>query len=169
MKAKLIFFSFLIVCQSSFSLDVGDEFAPFVNPDQNGKYVLSKNVIGKGWVILDFFATTCEPCEKERPELEEIQEIYGKENLTILLFATDPEGREIVTPYFEQNPTTLTVVLDPFGVSAERYGVETIPTLFLINDEGIIVLIEVGYSEETMDNVKVFLDQTEATSSETSS
>ena len=142
------------------SLEIGEMAASFANPDLEGKYLLSKNVVGKGWIIVDFFATWCEPCKKEILHLEEMLETYGEDELTVLVFATDREGGSVVKPYFAENPTTLRVVLDRYGVTSDRYGVETIPTVFLLNPDGEIVVKGVGYSEEVIEEMKALLGQT---------
>ncbi len=150
---KIIFILILLFITGfshTFSINVGDKVPKFANPDLSGKYILSNEIIGKGWVILDFFATDCEPCKKELPELEEILFKFEDNGLKIIVFATDAEGRYVVEPYFKENPTNVTVVIDRYKVAVEKFGVEGIPTLFLVDPRGEIVIKGTGYNEEVL-------------------
>ena len=111
-------------------------------------------MVGEGWLIIDFFATDCEPCKKELPELEAFLEANQGEGLTVLVFATDKEGVPLVKPFFDENPTSATVLIDRYGVAAGRYGVESIPTVFVIDPEGSISVKGVGYSEEVIAHIR---------------
>lgn len=77
-------------------------------------------LISKGNVLVDFFATWCGPCRMLSPILEEIEE----ENLF--------------------NGTIVKVDTDELGVIAARYGIQSIPTLFLFKD-GQLVKKSMGY------------------------
>ena len=152
----ILFFGILIT--SINALEIGDTAPTFANPDLNGSFILSKNVIGKGWVILDFFATDCEGCKKEMPELEVLLEDFKDNGLEILVFATDSDGLSIVKPYFIENPTNTKVVLDRYRIITQKYEVSEIPAVFLINPEGKIAFIAVAYSEETVGQIRTILN-----------
>ena len=47
--------------------------------------------------------------------------------------ATDAEGLDIVVPFFASKPTTLTVLIDKYQKASEAFGVEALPTMFLVN------------------------------------
>ena len=142
---------------SGFALDKGDATPKFANPDLTGKFYLSKNIIGKSWVILDFFATDCTGCKRELPELEKLYKEFGEKGLKVFVFATDKAGTSIVKPYFAEHPTTLTVLIDRYLVTAKKYGVEEIPSVFLINPDGKVMVKGVGYSEKVIREMRDIL------------
>ncbi len=161
MNIKSTAFVFIIIsllAPAVFALESGDPAPPFVNPDLSRKHVWSKNYLGKQWVIVDFFATDCEGCKKEIPILEELQNAYESKGLSVLVFATDAEGASIVGPYFQQNPTVLTILVDRYQVAVKKYQVEEIPTVYLINPEGTIVFKEVGFREDLFEVVSSLID-----------
>jgi peroxiredoxin len=148
----------LLLCAcSGFALELGDRAPPFVNLDLPKHHVLSKNYLGKGWVILDFFATDCEGCKKELPVIEQLYRDFSGRGLEVIVFATDPEGAEVVSPFFENQPTPLKVLLDHYQVTVKKYGVGEIPSLFLIDPQGFIVHKEVGYREDLYDIISSIL------------
>ncbi len=166
-KIALIFMIFLTV-QVAFSLEIGDPAPTFANPGLDGRFVFSKNYYGGKWVLLDFFATWCENCKEELPLIEKLGEEIGKDQLAIILMDVDKEGPSIVKPYFESNPTTLTVVIDRYMVVAKKFGVidsETgagsLPALFLVNPQGKIVFIEFGKSDTIGEELKAIILNTE--------
>ena len=159
MKQFLFLLTLLSLMLPLHALEEGEAAARFANPDREGTYLLSKNVIGNGWVILDFFATDCEGCIKELPELEALHEEFGEAGLSVIVFAVDEEGADVVNPWFVENPTPLTVVLDRFKTTALRYGVEEIPAVFLVNPEGIIVLRQIAYAEENIAVIRKILSE----------
>jgi hypothetical protein len=59
MPAVLLFL--LPLAQALFGLDTGDRAPSFANPDLHNRHQLARDYLGKGWLILDFFATDGEP------------------------------------------------------------------------------------------------------------
>ena len=148
----------LLLCSIvAFALEPGEKALPFVNLDLSKDHVLSKHYLGQGWVILDFFATDCEGCKKELPVLEQLYRDFSDRGLEIIVFATDPQGAEVVIPYFDNQPTPLKVLLDHYQVTVKKYGVGEIPSLFVVNPDGLIVHKEVGYNEDLYEIISSIL------------
>src|ERR1700730_6436173 len=68
--------------------------------DLDGKDVSISQFKGKV-VLVNFWATWCEPCKYEIPELIEMQQKYGAKGFTVLGVAMDEEGRSVVAPFVE--------------------------------------------------------------------
>jgi thiol-disulfide isomerase/thioredoxin len=140
-----------------FGVEPGEKAPPFANPDLASRHVLSRDYLGKGWLLVDFFATDCVGCKKELPVLERLHRELGAGGPAILVFAADPAGQAVVEPYFRDNPTALTVLLDRYQATVKRYGVSEIPSLFLINPAGIVVLKQVGFQEGLYERIRALL------------
>jgi peroxiredoxin len=140
------------------AVGVGAKAPPFANPDLQNKYVMSRDLLGKGWVILDFFATDCEGCKKELPVLEKLRADYAGLGLVVLVFATDAEGARVVEPYLRERPTSLPIVLDRYQVTTKKYGVTEIPSLFLVDPAGDVVFAAVGFREDLYEVLKLLLE-----------
>lgn len=100
-------------------------------------------------VVLDFWATWCGPCISSFPTLQKVYDKY-KDNPNIKILAINtwervkPEEREQhVKNFIEKNKYTFPVVFDTDIVS--KYGVEGIPTKFIIDQNGRIRFKDVGF------------------------
>src|SRR6201981_904989 len=66
--------------------------------DLNGADVSLSDYKGKV-VLVNFWATWCEPCRVEIPWLIEMQQKYGSQGFVILGVALDEEGKSVVAPF----------------------------------------------------------------------
>ena len=99
-------------------------------------------------VIVSFWATYCKPCHKEIPELEKFYQKHKGENIKIFLISIDTKGAGIVIPFAKEKNYTLPILFDPYKKTAQRYGVKSLPALFVIGPDGVIRYSSMGYTEE---------------------
>jgi thiol-disulfide isomerase/thioredoxin len=104
--------------------------------DQRGKVVL-----------LDFWATWCRPCQASTPVLTRLSERYRERGLVVLGVNVDQDGPEAV-PYFARRfGVNYPIVFDEGGVSA-RYRIRALPTLLLIDRQGMVRFERTGAESE---------------------
>jgi thiol-disulfide isomerase/thioredoxin len=117
------------------SVAVGQAAPQFTLPDLDGHRVSLEQYEGK-IVILDFWATWCGPCRITMPVLDTMQEQYSGK---LVLIAVDfNEPKELVREYvLSENPGSK-VLLDEDGAVGDKYGVISLPTQILIDQEGTI-------------------------------
>jgi peroxiredoxin len=96
-------------------------------------------------VVLSFFATWCEPCLKEIAALEEIAATFAGQDLKIFLIAVN-EKPELVTAFVKKHGFKIPVLLDTYGLVAQKYGADKLPRYALINKDGKITLLGKGYT-----------------------
>lgn len=94
---------------------------------RDGREVALRTMLG-GPLLLHFWATWCEPCRAELPQL------LGLEEPTLLLVSTD-EAWPVVEHFFDGKPPT-TVVLDARGEARRSFGVATLPDTYLLDATG---------------------------------
>jgi peroxiredoxin len=95
-------------------------------------------------VVVNFWATWCEPCKDELPFFQAISD-----NWTILAI-NKKEGEGAVFSFISGEEYTFTVLLDSAGEVNTLYNVDTLPTTFFIDAEGIIREIKEGsFSSQT--------------------
>ncbi len=94
-------------------------------------------------VVLNFWATWCPPCRAEMPELQAAWEAYAPGGL-VVLGVNQAEDAAAVQAYRQELGLTFPVVLDSQYQAAELYSVNSLPTTFFIDRDGVIRDIVVG-------------------------
>jgi peroxiredoxin len=149
---------------SEVSLQIGQPAPTFTLPLYNGEVqhraTLSLEDLvgaeatepGVKLVVLSFFATFCEPCKREMPFLQQLQETYGDRGLRVLLVSIDrDEGAEVkITELLHKNHVTFPVLKDRFNFLARRYLGEKapLPSVFLIGKDGSVKGMNRGYGKD---------------------
>jgi thiol-disulfide isomerase/thioredoxin len=123
--------------------EVGRTAPNFTVPDLSGRKVSLDQYRGRV-VILDFWATWCGPCRMSMPVLEQLQQQYSK-NLALLAINIE-EPPELVKNYVQRQKISSTVLLDQDGKIGRTYHSDSIPMQVLIDKDGVIRHIQVGYS-----------------------
>lgn len=131
---------------------VGGPAPSFEAKTLEGKMVSLSDYRGKV-VLLTFWATWCEPCKKEMPE---IQAAYEKHQEGLVVLAVNfGENLDTASDFAHHGKLTFPVLLDRRVNIAERYGVISLPVTFFIDQDGIIRERVVGgtLTEEGIGNV----------------
>jgi len=89
-------------------------------------------------VLLNFWATWCPPCRQEMPSMETLYQRY-KNNGLEMLAVNLRENSNVVRQFIQRNSYTFPVMLDTNGRVGAMYGIEAIPTTFILDKEGNII------------------------------
>lgn len=88
-------------------------------------------------VLLNFWATWCGPCVKELPSLDRLQAKLGSDRFTVVAISVDRQGLDVVRPFLAKAAIrSLTTYTDPHGDSMRAFGVQGLPTSFIIDRAG---------------------------------
>ncbi|MDD5673360.1 MAG: redoxin domain-containing protein [Chitinivibrionales bacterium] len=140
-------------------LPAGEKAPSFSLPGLDGKrlslYELCGDVLSKPYlnkipytVVLSFWATYCIPCQKEMPQLQLFAQKHLSDSVKVLCVSIDAEGGTLVEPFVTAKKYSNTILLDQYKKTAERYGVKSLPALFVIDRHGVIRFSALGYDEK---------------------
>ena len=143
-------------------LHTGDKAPLFTgNYYPNGEEFNLADYIGKNVIIVDFWYTHCPPCVKAMPALSELYTKYKDKGLKIFgLNSVDnqPHSLENLDNFLAKRELSYDVILtDP---SVDRmYKISGYPTMYIVDKEGNISMVEVGFDEEKF---KILTEKVEA-------
>lgn len=118
-------------------LAVGDTAPDIVLKTLHNEQIRLSDLRGKP-VIVNFWATWCPPCQREMPDLQKFYNDYKSHVEFLSVHLTSQDSREKVAPFMEQYRITFPVVLDTKGKILKLYNIQTIPTTYILDKNGII-------------------------------
>ena len=86
-------------------------------------------------LVLNFWASWCEPCRAEMPTLQQLPLVLGEDRVAVLA-VNFKEGPRRIAQFTQAAGVTLPVALDPYGDVARAWGVKVFPTTVLIDPGG---------------------------------
>jgi peroxiredoxin len=143
--------AFMVALGTPRAADKGDRAADFEAHALAGGTVRLSSLRGKV-VLLDFWASWCEPCKKELPVLAKLASKLRPRGVEIVAVNIDNK-RENADAFLKSHGVQLRVLLDPDGKIASKYDPPTMPTSFVIDQQGTIRQVNAGYDDG--DEVKI--------------
>lgn len=154
----IILFGFLLFTTNVFSASYlmdpmpNKELAPdFILIGMDEKEHTLKDLEGK-FVLVNFWATWCNPCKIEMPTLEAIHAKMDNNKFTVLGIHVGP-GPENIENYLKLNPVSFPIYID---MEIEyNWGIPGLPTTFLLSPKGEMLYRAVGkrdFSSPDMEN-----------------
>jgi len=154
----ILLVTFNLSAKKKLDLDELDSFSNYLNeqemwpgrvaPDfelalmDGREFKLSDN-IGKKIIILNFFATWCEPCRQEMPELSKFY-LERQDDKFIMIGIDVDEKIDVVRSFLAKADVSFPVGIDIGGKIAAAYSANGLPTTVVIGADGLIKLYEVG-------------------------
>ena len=121
--------------------------------DMNGVTRTLEDLKGK-FVLVNFWATWCNPCKVEMPLLERLHQTLASDKFTVLGLHVGP-GPENIEEFKKLMPISFPIYVD-MELEVD-WGVPGLPTTFLLNPEGRLIYRAVGKREFASDEMINFL------------
>jgi len=128
---------------------IGEEPFDIAGKTIDGTEVKVSDYRGKV-VIVSFWASWCAPCRKELPVLSGIQKSATIKHLQVISINIDEERK--LFKKLAQNLVLgdVKLVSDASHKARKKYGVEGIPHMLIIDAEGKVAAVHIGYGEEEL-------------------
>jgi len=114
----------------------------FTVRDLSGRETSLSSYRGKV-VLLNFWATWCEPCRKEIPRFIEFQKQYGSQGLQVLGVSLDDDAKP-VREFRDQFNVNYPIAMGDAKLAESYGGVLGLPITFIIDPQGRIAAKHVG-------------------------
>ncbi len=157
----ILAFALNIFAQEQPSLQTGD-LAPtfFLRTLEGENFFLSKEINTDSPIVLAFYATWCVPCRKEIPALETMMTDSSLSKVRLyyvnvggLMAANDQgdiiqqrEETEKVKKHKTKFKMTHPILMDRYGVTAQKYNAKSLPILIVIGVDGTVRYLHHGYN-----------------------
>jgi thiol-disulfide isomerase/thioredoxin len=103
-------------------------------------------------VVLNFWATWCEPCRDEMPSLQRLARRFADRGLVVLTVDV-AEKPERIRRFLDQARITLPVLLDPDSSTARSWHAVGYPASYVIAPDGSVRYQYVGALDWTSDKI----------------
>jgi len=100
----------------------------------DGKKISLRDFRGKV-VLLNFWASWCEPCREEMPAMEKLYKEYKEKNFVVLAVAVKDRKQDTID-FVKDLKITYPIALDPEAQVGSLYGAWGLPATYLIGPKG---------------------------------
>lgn len=133
----------LLLASTAWALDPGARAPEIGLNDRDGHRVDLSGMRGHV-IVVDFWASWCEPCADEMPVLEGLYQSLHSQGLDVVGVSQDSSAGNITT-FLRRVHVTFPIVHDNGHAVADRYHPSGMPTSFIIDRHGIVRFVHRGY------------------------
>ena len=110
-------------------------------------------------IVLNFWATWCQPCTLEMPTLEALWRTYRERGLIVIGIAVDRGApRALLDPYVKNLDLTFPILLEPEMSTENAWRVTALPATFVIRPVGEVAGMAVGAREWNSREMQALLE-----------
>lgn len=132
-----------LLATSALALEAGERAPEIGLRDLNGQQVTMASLRGKV-VLVDFWASWCEPCAQEMPVLERLYNQYRGQGFTVVGVSIDRDVANART-FLSRHRVSFPIVHDGGQQVAGRYRPPRMPSSYIIDRNGIVRHVHGGF------------------------
>ena len=148
----------LLAASPASAVGEGDAAPDFSLPVLGGESTRSLSDSHGKVRYLDFWASWCPPCRVSIPEIIALQEELGGSRFEVIGINVD-ERLADAERFMSRYPVNYVNLSDPKGETAEAYALLGMPTSFVIDSEGRVALVHVGFKPGDMKAIRAHILQ----------
>jgi len=146
----------LVVCcwsTAAGAVEAGDPAPPFEAALLEGEGSLDLASYRGKVVYLDFWASWCPPCLTSLPVLETLRKEFPEERFQVVAVNLDTDTRKALR-FLEKIRVGYPSATDPKGRIPASYGLETMPTSYLIDADGVVRHVHEGFRKKDVEQLR---------------
>jgi cytochrome c biogenesis protein CcmG/thiol:disulfide interchange protein DsbE len=132
-------------------VNVGDSAPSFSITTDTGRSISAANFGGKV-LVLNFWATWCQPCIQELPSLDQLQRRFKDQGLVVLGVSVDKDEKAY-KQFLDRVNVAILTARDPEQKINQQYGTVQYPETYIINAQGKVIDKIVGEANWTDDKM----------------
>jgi cytochrome c biogenesis protein CcmG/thiol:disulfide interchange protein DsbE len=99
-------------------------------------------------VLVDFWGTYCEPCQKSFPKLQDLNTKYSTSGLKIVGISEDePEQKDDIPGFADKYGAKFTIAWDKDKAVSGNYKPPAMPSSIIIDKKGVVRYVHAGYHD----------------------
>lgn len=134
---------------------IGKPLTPFKIPGLDYKVWESDQLRGRV-LVMNFWFTTCSPCIREMPVLNELAAGYSVKN--VIFLAPAPEKAFQIRKFLKKNKFSYNIIPGA-GDYIHAMQIQNFPTHFIIDKNGIIRQVFIGFADDIKEKLKTEIDK----------
>jgi thiol-disulfide isomerase/thioredoxin len=141
---------------------IGQPAPAFSLPLRGGSAPLGLEQLRGQVVMVNFWASWCEPCRKEFPLLDQIYKKYKPAGFTLIGVNVEPDAKD-AEGFIAKTPVTFPIVFDKDSSVSKLYHVSGMPTTVLVDRKGVLRWVHRSYvpgdENEYLNQVRAILTE----------
>lgn len=130
----------------------GKKAPDFRLPGTDGKFYALKEALSKNITLISFYKNTCPTCQFAMPFVERIYQTYKDKGL--IVWGIEQDNKEASVEFSREYGLTFPVLVDLENYKTSyAYGIDTVPTIFLIDKNGEILFTSVGFVRDELTEI----------------
>lgn len=129
------------------AVEVGQAAPQFTLPTLQTEQATTLQQFAGKVVYLDFWASWCAPCRTSFPLLNKLHEKLKAQGFMVLAVNLD-EDKANAEKFLKEIPVSFSVLRDADGSWSDKYGVESMPTSYIIDKQGVVQNIHRGFASD---------------------
>jgi peroxiredoxin len=107
-------------------------------------------------VLIDFWATWCEPCRSSFPEYQALLARYA--DRVVVLGISEDDEEQGIDRFAEETAVRFPLAWDSDKAVAQRYQITGMPTLFIIDQSGLVRFVHAGFRPGDQHQISAAID-----------
>ena len=143
----------LALAPAAGAIQVGEKAPAVVGPALEGPGQISLSDMKGKVVYVDFWASWCAPCASALPVLDGFRKEFGSQGFDVFAVNVDQNPKQGKV-FLARRPVSYESLSDPKGKYPSLFGVETMPTSFLIDRKGVVRYVHRGFRKNDVEDLR---------------